>query len=172
MASLQIRNGKWQVQVRRHGHTPRAQSFQTKSDAKRWARQIEAELDRTLIPNDVRALIRVGLRAPRTARPYRVPVSGRHVMGVLSPMGGRSRQAAISSRIIQGIDRALSLQQSSAAVAKRELEKGRGLVPRPQLANTLANLSLPVLQWLLRKTFLAEVQLRIASCYNSIVGHW
>lgn len=56
MASLRFRNGKWQVQVRRHGHTPQAKSFQSKSDAQRWARQIEAELDRTLIPNDVRSL--------------------------------------------------------------------------------------------------------------------
>ncbi|MGX1318017.1 hypothetical protein AB7M17_001470 [Bradyrhizobium sp. USDA 377] len=56
MASLRFRNGKWQVQVRRHGHSTRAKSFQSKSDAQRWARQIEAELDRTLIPNDVRSL--------------------------------------------------------------------------------------------------------------------
>lgn len=56
MASLRFRNGKWQVQVRRHGHAPRAQSFQSKADASRWARQIEAELDRALIPNDMRAL--------------------------------------------------------------------------------------------------------------------
>ena len=56
MASLRFRNGKWAVQVRRHGHSPQAKSFQSKSDAQRWARQIEAELDRTLIPNDVRSL--------------------------------------------------------------------------------------------------------------------
>ena len=56
MASLRFRNGKWQVQVRRHGHTQQAKSFQSKSDAQRWARQIEGELDRTLIPNDVRSL--------------------------------------------------------------------------------------------------------------------
>jgi len=56
MASLRFRNGKWQVQVRRYGHPTRAKSFQSKSDAQRWARQIEAELDRTLIPNDVRSL--------------------------------------------------------------------------------------------------------------------
>src|SRR4051812_44923935 len=56
MASLRHRNGKWQVQVRRYGHGPRAKSFQSKSDAQRWARQTEAELDRTLIPNDVRTL--------------------------------------------------------------------------------------------------------------------
>lgn len=56
MPSLRFRNGKWQVQVRRHGHSTRAKSFQSKTDAQRWARQIEAELDRTLIPNDVRSL--------------------------------------------------------------------------------------------------------------------
>lgn len=56
MASLRFRNGKWQVQVRRYGHAPQAKSFQSKSDAQRWARQTEAELDRTLIPNDVRSL--------------------------------------------------------------------------------------------------------------------
>lgn len=56
MASLRFRNGKWQVQVRRYGHSPQARSFHSKVDAQRWARQIEAELDRTLIPNDVRAL--------------------------------------------------------------------------------------------------------------------
>lgn len=56
MASLRFRNGKWQVQVRRYGHASRGKSFQSKADAQRWARQIEAELDRTLIPNDVRAL--------------------------------------------------------------------------------------------------------------------
>lgn len=56
MASLRYRIGKWQVQVRRHGHSTRAKSSQSKSDAPRWARQIEAELDRTLMPNDVRSL--------------------------------------------------------------------------------------------------------------------
>jgi hypothetical protein len=45
MASLRFRNGKWQVQVRRLGHAARAKSFQSKSDAQRWARQTEAELD-------------------------------------------------------------------------------------------------------------------------------
>lgn len=49
MASLRFRNDKWQVQVRRHGHTAQAKSFQIKADAQRWARQIEAELDRALM---------------------------------------------------------------------------------------------------------------------------
>ena len=56
MASLRLRNGKWQVQVRRHGHSPRAKSFLTKGDAQRWARHAEIELDRALIPHDPRTL--------------------------------------------------------------------------------------------------------------------
>jgi integrase len=56
MATLRFRNSKWHVQVRRYGHTSRNQSFQLKADAQRWARHIEAELDRTLIPNDLRVL--------------------------------------------------------------------------------------------------------------------
>jgi integrase len=56
MATLRFRNAKWQVQVRRHGHSPRAKSFQLKADAQRWARHVEAELDRTLIPDDPRTL--------------------------------------------------------------------------------------------------------------------
>lgn len=59
MASLRLRNGKWQVQVRRVGYQSRTQSFLTKSDAQRWARHVEIEFDRTLIPNDVRALAKV-----------------------------------------------------------------------------------------------------------------
>jgi integrase len=56
MASLRYRNDKWQVQVRRYGHTPQSKSFRSKADAQRWARHVEAELDRTLIPNDPRLL--------------------------------------------------------------------------------------------------------------------
>jgi integrase len=61
MATLRFRNDKWQVQVRRLGHQARTQSFLNKTDAQRWARHIETELDRTLIPNDVRTLAKVTL---------------------------------------------------------------------------------------------------------------
>jgi integrase len=61
MATLRFRNGKWQVQVRRRGYQARTQSFLNKTDAQRWGRHIETELDRTLIPNDVRALAKITL---------------------------------------------------------------------------------------------------------------
>jgi integrase len=56
MANLRNRDGKWQAQVRRAGHKPRTMSFLSKADAQRWARQMEAELDRAAIPNDTRRL--------------------------------------------------------------------------------------------------------------------
>lgn len=56
MANLRNRDGKWQAQVRRAGHKPRTKSFLSKADAQRWARQMEAELDRAAIPNDTRRL--------------------------------------------------------------------------------------------------------------------
>lgn len=56
MANLRNRDGKWQAQVRRSGHKLRTKSFLLKADAQRWARQMEAELDRAAIPNDTRRL--------------------------------------------------------------------------------------------------------------------
>lgn len=56
MATIRKRNGKWQAQVRRTNYAPRTQSFASKADAHRWARNIEGELDRSLIPHDTQHL--------------------------------------------------------------------------------------------------------------------
>lgn len=37
---------QWQVRVRRIGHSPETKTFDTKAEAKRWARLIESEIDR------------------------------------------------------------------------------------------------------------------------------
>lgn len=50
MASFRKRNGKWQVQIRRSQGEPVSRSFVLKSDAEIWARQIEAEIDRSVLP--------------------------------------------------------------------------------------------------------------------------
>jgi hypothetical protein len=62
MATIRNRNGKWQAQVRRKGHTPRSKSFTSKRDAMRWARQTEAELDATVFAVDTRVLERMTIR--------------------------------------------------------------------------------------------------------------
>ena len=46
MATIRKLRGKWQAQVRRKGMAPRAKSFASKQDAERWARDLEAQLDR------------------------------------------------------------------------------------------------------------------------------
>ena len=46
MATFRNRHGKWQARVQRKGQQPISKSFQSKEDAQRWARQIEAEIDK------------------------------------------------------------------------------------------------------------------------------
>lgn len=46
MATFRNRHGKWQARVQRKGQQPVSKSFQSKEDAQRWARQLEAEIDK------------------------------------------------------------------------------------------------------------------------------
>ncbi|SKA16666.1 integrase [Consotaella salsifontis] len=46
MATIRRLRGRWQAMVRRKGLQPRAKSFDSKADAEKWARSLEAELDR------------------------------------------------------------------------------------------------------------------------------
>jgi integrase len=55
MATIRKLRGRWQAQVRRRGVPPRAKSFDKRSDAERWARDLEAEADRTGWVADTRA---------------------------------------------------------------------------------------------------------------------
>lgn len=55
MASIRKLRGRWQAAVRRKGMAPRSKSFDAKADAERWARSLEAELDRCGALPDTRA---------------------------------------------------------------------------------------------------------------------
>jgi integrase len=46
MATIRKLRGRWQASVRRKGMAPRAKSFDSRADAERWARSLEAEVDR------------------------------------------------------------------------------------------------------------------------------
>lgn len=46
MATIRKLRGRWQAQVRRRGMKPRAKSFDTKLEAEKWARELEAQVDR------------------------------------------------------------------------------------------------------------------------------
>jgi hypothetical protein len=46
MATLRkLPSGKFNVQIRRDGHPPMSETFETKTDAKVWARGIERDMD-------------------------------------------------------------------------------------------------------------------------------
>lgn len=62
MATIRRLRGKWQAQVRRKGIPPRAKSFETKADAEKWARNLEAELDRCGTLPDTRLAERMTIR--------------------------------------------------------------------------------------------------------------
>lgn len=61
MATFRKRNGKWQVQVRRHGFPVQSRSFLSKEDAKEWARTIERQHDRQELGPDRKALRSINL---------------------------------------------------------------------------------------------------------------
>jgi hypothetical protein len=46
MATLRNRKNKWQARVRRSGQPDVTKTFLTKTDAEKWARSIEIEIDR------------------------------------------------------------------------------------------------------------------------------
>ena len=58
MATIRKLRGRWQAAVRRKGMQPRSKSFDSKADAERWARSLEAELDRCGALPDTRPRIR------------------------------------------------------------------------------------------------------------------
>jgi hypothetical protein len=55
MATIRKLRDRWQAQVRRRGIPPRAKSFDRRADAERWARELEAEADRSGWLTDTRA---------------------------------------------------------------------------------------------------------------------
>ena len=56
MATYRKRNDRWHVQVRRTGHASQSKSFISKSDAYKWARQVESDMDKAVFPIDTRVL--------------------------------------------------------------------------------------------------------------------
>jgi len=46
MASIRERGGRWQARITRHGHLPETKTFDAYEAALKWARAIEAEIDR------------------------------------------------------------------------------------------------------------------------------
>jgi integrase len=56
MATIRKLRGRWQAQVRRRGTKPRCKSFDTRQEAERWARELEAQVDKFGAAPDTRIL--------------------------------------------------------------------------------------------------------------------
>ncbi|RVI52153.1 site-specific integrase [Sinorhizobium meliloti] len=56
MATIRKLRGRWQAQVRRRGMKPRCKSFDGKVEAEKWARELEAQVDRFGAAPDTRIL--------------------------------------------------------------------------------------------------------------------
>ena len=61
MATFRKRGSSWEVQIRRQGHQTITRSFTSKADARIWARQIEARIDRSELPHRYRKSQRLTL---------------------------------------------------------------------------------------------------------------
>ncbi len=66
MSSIRKRGEKWQARVHRKDHKPVVQSFNTKADAIKWARNVESQLD-------------LGVLAPKQSMPRMISVLGRYL---------------------------------------------------------------------------------------------
>ncbi len=97
MASIRNRGGKWQARITRQGHSPISKSFQTKQDAERWARQVEADIDkgsytnvalaeRTLLKDVIERYIQEVTLQTRSMKEdrYRLGAMMRHWIGSLT----------------------------------------------------------------------------------------
>ena len=97
MATFRNRHGNWQARVRRLGQQPISKSFQNKQDAERWARQIEADIDkgsytnvvlaeRTLLKDVIERYIREVTNQTRSMKEdhYRLGAMMRHWIGSLT----------------------------------------------------------------------------------------
>lgn len=56
MATIRKLRGRWQAQVRRRGMKPRCKSFDSKSEAEKWARELESQVDKFGAAPDTRIL--------------------------------------------------------------------------------------------------------------------
>ncbi len=96
MASIRSRDGKWQARVIRKGQRPVSRTFAVKSDAVRWARSVELELDqgtytntnlaeRTTFQELIQRYIKEVLSSSiHQEDKYRLNALGRHWIGKLS----------------------------------------------------------------------------------------
>jgi len=79
MSSIRKRGEKWQARVHRKENKPIVKSFNNKSDALKWARNVESQLD-------------LGTLAPKQTMPRLMPIVDRYVEEVTPLKKGKSQE--------------------------------------------------------------------------------
>jgi integrase len=79
MSSIRKRGEKWQARVHRKENKPIVKSFNNKSDALKWARNVESQLD-------------LGTLAPKQTMPHLMPMVDRYVEEVTPTKKGKSQE--------------------------------------------------------------------------------
>ena len=89
MATFRKRGDKWQARVQRSGQTSIAKSFNNKTDAIKWARHVESQLD-------------LGILAPKQAMPRLRSMVERYVTEVTLTKKGDSQERYGNPPFLQG----------------------------------------------------------------------
>jgi hypothetical protein len=79
MSSIRKRGDKWQARVHRKEKKPVVQSFNSKADAIKWARNVESQLD-------------LGILAPKQTMPSLMPMVERYIEEVTPTKKGESQE--------------------------------------------------------------------------------
>jgi len=88
MSSIRKRGEKWQARVHRKENKPIVKSFNNKSDALKWARNIESQLD-------------LGTLAPKQTMPRLMPMVDRYVEEVTPLKKGKSQECYRANQFIK-----------------------------------------------------------------------
>jgi hypothetical protein len=120
MATIRKLRDRWQAQVRRRGVPPRAKSFDKRSDAERWARELEAEADRSGWVADTRAAEKTTLRELLTRYSSEVTPAKR---------GAVSERSRINSILRCPISHRTLAKLTSADVATYRDERLKSVAP-------------------------------------------
>ena len=120
MATIRKLRGRWQAQVRRRGVPPRAKSFDTKTEALRWASDLESEANRSGWVADTRAAEKTTLNELLTR--YRDEVTP-------AKRGAVSERARISSILRCPIAHRTLAKLTSSDVATYRDERLKSIAP-------------------------------------------
>ena len=90
MASFRFRNGKWQAQVRRQGYRATTKSFTNKTDAQKWARKLETDIENGNTQSGGQDALNTPLKASFSVEKYILKIwlessLAKHPIGSITP---------------------------------------------------------------------------------------